>query len=53
MPRSTRDEEFSAFVAEPHRPAIQAPTSLGWDNAQLGRFAAGVQVLHNAQPGHG
>jgi hypothetical protein len=32
---------------------IQAPTSLGWDGAELAQFAAGVQVLGNAQPGHG
>ena len=36
-----------------HWVVIQVPTSLGWDDAQLARFAAGVQVLHNAQPGHG
>jgi hypothetical protein len=32
---------------------IQAPTSLGWDGAQLAQFAAGVQVLGNAEAGHG
>jgi hypothetical protein len=32
---------------------IQAPTSLGWDGTELARFAAGVQVLGNAEPGHG
>ena len=32
---------------------IQAPTSLGWDAAQLAQFASGVQVLGNAQPGRG
>lgn len=32
---------------------IQAPTSLGWDGTELAQFAAGVQVLGNAQPGHG
>ena len=32
---------------------IQAPTSLGWNSARLAQFAAGVQVLHNAQPGRG
>jgi hypothetical protein len=32
---------------------IQAPTSLGWDSARLAQFAAGVQVLGNAQPGQG
>src|SRR5262249_33971165 len=32
---------------------IQAPTSLGWDAGRLARFAAGVQVLHNAQQGRG
>jgi hypothetical protein len=32
---------------------IQAPTSLGWNSARLAQFAAGVQVLHNAQQGRG
>jgi hypothetical protein len=32
---------------------IQAPTSLGWDSARLAQFAAGVQVLSNAQRGRG
>lgn len=32
---------------------IQAPTTLGWDGAELAQFAAGVQVLGNAQAGHG
>jgi hypothetical protein len=32
---------------------IQAPTSLGWDGARLAQFAAGVQVLGNAQQGAG
>ena len=32
---------------------IQAPTSLGWDAAQLSQFASGVQVLGNAQPSRG
>jgi hypothetical protein len=32
---------------------IQAPTSLGWDSSELAKFAAGVQVLVAAQPGHG
>jgi hypothetical protein len=32
---------------------IQAPTSLGWDSTRLARFAAGVQVLRNAQQGRG
>ena len=32
---------------------IQAPTSLGWNGTELAQFAAGVQVLGNAQPGHG
>ncbi len=36
-----------------HWVVIQAPTSLGWDDTQLAQFAAGVQVLHNARPGHG
>ncbi len=32
---------------------IQAPTSLGWDGTRLARFAAGVQVLGNAQQSRG
>ncbi len=36
-----------------HWVMTQAPASLGWDDAQLARFAAGVQVRRNAQPGHG
>jgi hypothetical protein len=32
---------------------IQAPTSLGWDSARLAQFAAGVQVLSNAQRSRG
>jgi hypothetical protein len=32
---------------------VQAPTSLGWDAARLAQFAAGVQVLGNAQQGRG
>jgi hypothetical protein len=32
---------------------IQFPAALGWHRAQFARFAAGVQVLGNAQPGRG
>jgi hypothetical protein len=32
---------------------IQAPTFLGWNATRLAQFAAGVQVLHNAQQGRG
>jgi len=32
---------------------IQIPAKLGWHRAQFARFAAGVQVLGNAQPGRG
>jgi len=32
---------------------IQAPTKLGWSAGRLAQFAAGVQVLHNAQQGRG
>lgn len=32
---------------------IQAPTSLGWDSTRLAQFAAGVQVLGNAQRSRG
>jgi hypothetical protein len=36
-----------------HWIVIQAPVSLGWDSSVLAEFAAGAQVLHNAQPGRG
>jgi hypothetical protein len=39
--------------ADGRRVVVQAPTSLGWDGARLAEFAAGVQVLGNAQPGRG
>lgn len=39
--------------AKGHWVVIQAPVSLGWDSARLAQFAAGVQVLHNAQQGRG
>ncbi len=32
---------------------IQAPVSLGWDGAELAKFAGGVQVLGAAQQGRG
>jgi hypothetical protein len=32
---------------------IQAPTALGWNGTELAQFAAGVEVLGNAQPGRG
>ena len=32
---------------------IQAPTSLGWDGERIARFAAGVEVLGNAERGVG
>ena len=32
---------------------IQAPVSLGWDSAELAKFASGVQVLVTAQQGRG
>src|SRR5689334_10619929 len=32
---------------------IQAPVSLGWDSAELAKFAGGVQVLAAAQQGRG
>jgi hypothetical protein len=31
----------------------QAPVSLGWDGAELAKFASGVQVLVTAQQGRG
>jgi hypothetical protein len=32
---------------------VQAPVSLGWDSAELAKFAGGVQVLAAAQQGRG
>jgi hypothetical protein len=32
---------------------VQAPVSLGWDSAELAKFASGVQVLVTAQQGRG
>jgi hypothetical protein len=32
---------------------VQAPVSLGWDGSRLARFAAGAQVLGNAEAGVG
>jgi hypothetical protein len=32
---------------------VQAPVSLGWDSAELAKFAGGVQVLVTAQQGRG
>ncbi len=32
---------------------VQAPVSLGWNSAELARFASGVQVLVTAQQGRG
>ena len=32
---------------------VQAPVSLGWDGADLAKFASGVQVLVTAQQGRG
>jgi hypothetical protein len=32
---------------------VQAPVSLGWDRAELAKFASGVQVLVAAQQGSG
>ena len=32
---------------------VQAPASLGWNSAELARFASGVQVLVTAQQGRG
>ncbi len=69
MPRSPRDEEFSAFVAERRIDLLLSAclltagdTHLAEDLVQTAlarlyvawpRFAAGVVVLHNALPGHG
>jgi hypothetical protein len=40
-------------VAGGHWAQVQAPMSLGWDSAELAKFAGGVQVLSAAQPGRG
>ena len=32
---------------------VQAPVSLGWDSAELAKFASDVQVLVTAQQGRG
>jgi hypothetical protein len=32
---------------------VQAPATLGWDAAQMAKFAGGVQILGNAQPSKG
>ena len=32
---------------------VQAPVSLGWNSAELAKFASGVQVLVTAQQGRG
>jgi hypothetical protein len=32
---------------------VQAPVVLGWDSAELAKFAGGVQVLAAAQAGRG
>jgi hypothetical protein len=32
---------------------VQALVSLGWDSAELAKFASGVEVLVTAQHGHG
>ena len=48
------DTQILTFQGGDHRwVVIQAPTSLGWDSARLAQFAAGVQVLGNAQQGRG
>jgi hypothetical protein len=48
------DTEMLTYTsARGARVVIQAPTSLGWDGPRLAQFAAGVQVLHNAQQGRG
>ena len=39
--------------AKGHWIVIQAPVSLGWDSNVLAEFAAGAQVLHNAQQSRG
>ena len=48
------DTEILTFqTADRQWVQVQAPMSLGWDGTELATFAAGVQVLGNAQPGHG
>lgn len=48
------DTEILTYLdARGHWVVIQAPKSLGWGSARLAKFAGGVQVLGNAQPGKG
>ena len=48
------DTEILTFqVAGGHWAQVQAPMSLGWDSAELARFAGGVRVLSTAQAGRG
>ena len=49
-----RDTQILTFqIAGGQWVVIQAPVSLGWDSAELARFAGGVQVLEAAQQGRG
>jgi hypothetical protein len=48
------DTQILTFqIAEGQWVVIQAPVSLGWNSAELARFAGGVQVLATAQQGRG
>jgi hypothetical protein len=48
------DTEILTFqVASGKWVQVQAPMTLGWDSAELAKFAAGVVVLAAAQAGHG
>jgi hypothetical protein len=52
--RTEDDTQLLDFTtADGKHITVQAPVSLGWDAAHLSRFAAGVQVLAQAQPGQG
>ncbi len=48
------DTQILTFkVASGQWVVIQAPMSLGWNSAELAKFAGGVQVLAAAEPGRG
>jgi hypothetical protein len=48
------DTQILTFqIADGQWVVIQAPVSLGWDSAELAKFAGGVQVLAAAQQGRG
>jgi hypothetical protein len=46
-------ESLTYQLADGRWVVVQAPTTLGWDGAELAKFAGGVRVLANAHGGHG